>query len=53
MRDSRAGWGHWATARRLLSKVKLDAAGSVAAGAGAIWVADAYHGLLLRVDPRR
>jgi streptogramin lyase len=38
---------------RVLAEVKLDAPGSVAVGAGAIWVADAYHGLLLRVDPRR
>ena len=37
---------------RVRAEVRLDAPGSVAVGAGAIWVADAYHGVLLRVDPR-
>jgi hypothetical protein len=39
-------------AERVRAEVRLDAPGSVAVGAGAIWVADAFHGLLLRVDPR-
>jgi hypothetical protein len=36
---------------RVRAEVRLDAPGSVAVGGGAIWVADAYHGVLLRVDP--
>ena len=33
------------------AEVRLSAPGSVAVGAGAIWVADPYHGVLLRIDP--
>lgn len=41
-----------ANGAKVRAEVRLDAPGSVAVGAGAIWVADAYHGVLLRVDPR-
>jgi hypothetical protein len=33
------------------AEVRLNAPGSVAVGAGAVWVADPYHGVLLRIDP--
>jgi hypothetical protein len=42
-----------ARSAKVRAEVRLEAASSVAIGAGAIWVADAYHGLLLRVDPFR
>lgn len=32
------------------AEVRLNAPGSVAVGAGAVWVADPYHGVLLRID---